>query len=67
VVLGGMGSLLGSVVGAVILTAMPELFRQFKDYQDLAYGALLVGLLIGRPQGLLGRGKVSLKFMSKKE
>jgi branched-chain amino acid transport system permease protein len=67
VVLGGMGSLLGSVVGAVILTAMPELFRQFKDYQDVAYGALLVGLLIGRPQGLLGRGKVSLKFMAKKE
>jgi branched-chain amino acid transport system permease protein len=67
VVLGGMGSLAGSILGAVILTAMPELFRQFKDYQDLAYGVLLVGLLIGRPQGLLGRGKMSLKFSTRKE
>ena len=67
VVLGGMGSLPGSVVGALVLTAIPELFRQFKDYQDLAYGALLVGLLIWRPQGLLGRGKMSLKFVVRKE
>lgn len=67
VVLGGMGSLSGSVVGALALTAMPEAFRQFKDYQDLAYGVLLVGLLVWRPQGLLGKGKLSLKFVTKKE
>jgi|UniRef100_A0A7C5EPB4 branched-chain amino acid transport system permease protein len=67
VVLGGMGSLPGAVVGALALTAMPEAFRQFKDYQDLAYGALLVGLLVWRPQGLLGRGKLSLKFVVRKE
>jgi branched-chain amino acid transport system permease protein len=67
VILGGMGSLTGSVVGAVLLTVLPELFRQFKDYQDLAYGALLVMLLIFRPQGLLGGGKLSLKFLQKKE
>jgi len=67
VVLGGMGSLTGSVVGALILTAIPELFRQFRDYQDVAYGALLVALLIWRPQGLLGKGKMSLKFVVRKE
>jgi branched-chain amino acid transport system permease protein len=67
VVLGGMGSIGGSILGAVILTALPEMLRQFKDYQDLLYGALLVGLLIWRPQGLLGRGKMSLKFLSRKE
>ncbi len=67
VILGGMGSLAGSVVGAVLLTVLPELFRQFKDYQDLAYGAMLVILLIFRPQGLLGGGKLSLKFLQKKE
>lgn len=65
VILGGMGSLVGSVAGAVLLTVLPELFRQFKDYQDLAYGALLVTLLIFRPQGLLGGGKLSLKFLRK--
>lgn len=63
VVLGGMGSLAGSVVGAVTLAVVPEMLRQFQAYQDLAYGALLVGLLIWRPQGLLGRGKLSLKFL----
>jgi len=67
VVLGGMGSIPGSVAGALILTALPEMLRQFKDYQDLVYGALLVGLLIVRPEGLLGKGKLSLKFVSKKE
>ncbi len=67
VILGGMGSIGGSVFGAVVFTAVPELFRQFRDYQDLAYGALLVGLLIWRPQGLLGGGKLSLKFVMRKE
>jgi branched-chain amino acid transport system permease protein len=67
VILGGMGSVVGSILGAVTLTVVPELFRQFHDYQDLAYGALLVVLLIWRPQGLLGGGKLSLKFVTRKE
>lgn len=67
VVLGGMGSIPGSVLGAVILTALPETLRQFQSYQDLIYGGLLVALLVWRPQGLLGRGKLSLKFVTKKE
>ena len=53
-VLGGMGSMAGSVLGAVILTALPEALRGFQAYQDLVYGALLVGLLILRPEGILG-------------
>jgi branched-chain amino acid transport system permease protein len=63
VVLGGMGSILGSVLGACTLTIMPELLRQVADYQDLAYGALLIALLIWRPQGLLGGGQLSQKFI----
>lgn len=62
VVLGGMGSILGSVIGASVLTILPELFRRFADYQDVAYGAMLIALLIWRPQGLLGRGQISQKF-----
>ena len=65
VVLGGMGSIGGSVLGAVILTILPELLRQTHGYQDLIYGALLVGLLILRPEGILGRGKLSLKFLKR--
>lgn len=67
VVLGGMGSIPGSVLGAIILTALPETLRQFQSYQDLIYGGLLVALLVWRPQGLLGRGKLSLKFLERKE
>ncbi len=67
VVVGGMGSVAGSVVGAIILTALPETLRQFQAYQDLIYGGLLVALLVWRPQGLLGAGKLSLKFLLKKE
>jgi branched-chain amino acid transport system permease protein len=65
VVLGGMGSIPGSALGAVILTILPELLRQTHGYQDLIYGGLLVGLLIWRPQGILGRGKLSLKFLQR--
>jgi branched-chain amino acid transport system permease protein len=65
VVLGGMGSILGSVLGAVILTILPEMLRQAHAYQDLIYGALLVVLLIWRPEGILGRGKLSLKFLKR--
>jgi branched-chain amino acid transport system permease protein len=65
VVVGGMGSLVGAVVGALVLTLLPEILREFQAYQDLIYGGLLVGLLIWRPQGLLGRGKLSLKFLTR--
>jgi len=65
VVLGGMGSILGSVLGAVILTILPEMLRQAHAYQDLIYRALLVVLLIWRPEGILGRGKLSLKFLKR--
>lgn len=63
VVLGGMGSIGGSVVGAAVLTVLPELLRGIADYQDLVYGALLVVMLLWRPQGLFGTGKLSAKFI----
>lgn len=65
VVLGGMGSIAGALVGALALTLLPEMLRQFQAYQDLIYGGMLIGLLIWRPQGLLGRGKLSLKFLTR--
>ncbi|MGB8992118.1 MAG: branched-chain amino acid ABC transporter permease [Desulfobaccales bacterium] len=65
VVLGGMGSIAGSILGAVILTILPEMLRQTHGYQDLIYGGLLMILLICRPEGVLGRGKLSLKFLQR--
>ncbi|MFN3980816.1 MAG: branched-chain amino acid ABC transporter permease, partial [Caldilinea sp.] len=54
VILGGMGNLLGAIVGAVALTALPELFRGLADYRYLIYGLTLLLLIRFRPQGLLG-------------
>lgn len=53
VILGGMGSLPGVVLGAAVIVAMPELFRPFALYRLLAFGLLLMLLMIFRPQGLL--------------
>jgi branched-chain amino acid transport system permease protein len=54
VILGGMGNLLGAIVGAVALTAIPEMFRFTAEYRMLIYGAVLLILIRFRPQGLLG-------------
>ena len=49
---GGIGTVFGPLVGAFIISLLPETFRGFKDYQDLAYGAALIALLIYAPKGL---------------
>ncbi len=53
-VFGGMGSIEGSITGAVLLTIAPEVFRFLAEYRLVIYGALLLGLIVFRPQGLLG-------------
>jgi branched-chain amino acid transport system permease protein len=57
VVLGGMGSIPGIVLGALLLITLPEVFRDFQDYRMLAFGMALVGMMVFRPQGLLGAVK----------
>ncbi len=54
VVLGGMGSIPGTILGTVVLTLAPEMLRIVAEYRLLFYGALLVILMIFRPNGLLG-------------
>lgn len=54
VVLGGMGSITGSVIAAIILTLLPEALREFADLRMIFYSLTLVVLMIFRPQGLLG-------------
>lgn len=58
VVLGGMGSIPGTMLGAFILTLAPEFLRLVAEYRLLFYGALLVVLMIFRPNGLLGDVRV---------
>jgi branched-chain amino acid transport system permease protein len=57
VVLGGMGSIPGIILGAFLLIALPETFRDFQDYRMLAFGAALVVMMVFRPQGLMGTVK----------
>jgi branched-chain amino acid transport system permease protein len=57
VVLGGMGSIPGIILGALLLITLPEIFRDFQDYRMLAFGVALVLMMIFRPQGLLGTVK----------
>ena len=54
VLLGGMGNLFGAIVGAVLLTALPETFRGLVEYRFFVYGLVLLLLIRFRPQGLLG-------------
>ena len=63
VVLGGMGSLTGSIAAAVGLTALPEALRfipNFSDYRMLIYSIVLIIVMIFKPSGLLGRYEFSL-------
>jgi branched-chain amino acid transport system permease protein len=53
VVVGGMGSIPGAVLGAVFLIGVPELFREFAEYRFLFYGAALILMMLYRPEGLL--------------
>ncbi|MCY1297720.1 urea ABC transporter, permease protein UrtC [compost metagenome] len=53
VVAGGMGSQLGVILAAIVLTLLPELTREFSEYRMLIFGALMVLMMIWRPQGLL--------------
>ncbi|HYR51445.1 MAG TPA: branched-chain amino acid ABC transporter permease [Candidatus Dormibacteraeota bacterium] len=62
VVLGGMGSLTGSILGATVLTALPELLRFASAERLIIYSLLLIVLMIARPQGILGRRELTLRL-----
>jgi branched-chain amino acid transport system permease protein len=53
VVLGGMGRLYGSVIGAVILTMLPQLLASFEEYQTLIYGVIIIGVMVFMPRGIV--------------
>jgi branched-chain amino acid transport system permease protein len=61
VIVGGMGSLPGVVLGAFVLKGLPELLRELEDYRLLAFGALLVAMMIVRPEGLWPAASVRFK------
>src|SRR5258708_955809 len=68
VVLGGTGSITGAAIAAVVLTAIPELLKNFKDqipgfkdeYRLIIYALILIIMMIVRPQGVFGRAELSI-------
>jgi branched-chain amino acid transport system permease protein len=54
VIFGGLGSISGSILGVVLLTALPELFRAFSQWRLVFYGLAVIVIMVGRPQGLVG-------------
>ena len=54
IVVGGMGSIAGSVIGAVVLTGLPEALRGIKEYGDFVYSIILLLSLVFMPNGLIG-------------
>ena len=63
VVLGGMGSITGSIIAAIVLTILPEALRGFEDYRMLLYSLVLIVIMLFRPTGLLGTYEFSLSRM----
>lgn len=60
VIFGGMHSVTGAVLAAVILTALPEVLRAASAWRLVAYGALVVAVMVLRPEGLLGSWELSV-------
>lgn len=65
VVLGGMGSIIGVIIGALILILMPEYLRALSEFRMLAFGAILVSMMIFRPQGIIGSIRRTYTYKSK--
>lgn len=62
VVLGGMGSQIGVVIAALLLIGLPEWFREIQEYRMLAFGALMVLIMIWRPRGLLSHREPTIRL-----
>ncbi len=57
VTLGGSGSIIGPIVGAILLTSIPEIFRSIVKYRMVIYGLAMVLMMIFRPGGIWGAGR----------
>jgi branched-chain amino acid transport system permease protein len=69
IVLGGMGSITGSVLGAIVITILPELLRKLPGdlygYRLVIYSALLILIMLTRPQGVMGAREFGLSWLKR--
>ncbi|WP_439939394.1 branched-chain amino acid ABC transporter permease [Nocardia sp. N13] len=66
VVIGGSGNILGVLIGAFLLTYLPERFREFQEWRPFAFGVALVAVMILRPQGLVPSRRRAREFEDRK-
>jgi branched-chain amino acid transport system permease protein len=66
ILVGGQGTLLGPVVGASVLTIIPEIFRFAAQYRLVIYGLAILVIMYIKPQGLAGSGMLSRRYQSAK-
>ena len=62
VVLGGMGSIVGVAIAALVLILLPEYLRAFSEFRMLIFGAIMVLMMVFRPQGIVANVRRSYKF-----
>ena len=62
IIIGGMGSIPGVLVGGLVLVGMPEILREFADYRYLVYGAVLVAMMLTKPEGLIPEERRGLEL-----
>jgi branched-chain amino acid transport system permease protein len=71
IVLGGMGSITGAVLGAIVITILPELLRQLPGnlihYRLVIYSALLIVIMLTRPQGVMGAREFGIPWMKRSQ
>ena len=65
VIIGGMGSIAGVIIAAVLLTILPEVLRGIAEYRMVIYSLLLIFIMIARPDGLFGSGFTFRNFRNK--
>lgn len=65
VIFGGLGSISGSVLGAIVLTALPEVLRTFATWRLVVYGLAVIVIMISRPEGLMGGYEFTPSSMKK--
>lgn len=65
VIFGGLGSISGSVLGALVLTSLPELLRALKDWRLVFYGLAVIVIMVTRPEGLMGGYELTPSSMKK--
>jgi branched-chain amino acid transport system permease protein len=62
IIIGGMGSIPGVIVGSLVMVGVPELLREFAEFRLLAYGAVLVAMMLIRPEGIIPEARRRLEL-----